>query len=163
MGVRFRRSIKIAPGIKLNVTKTGLDLTAGVRGAHYSVHSSGRRTSTVGIPGTGLYSQSVSGRSHSNRSRSGGVRRVPAPVQQAPVYVSGAQAASILPKAGLFASASEKKYREGLIAYMTGNKAGAAADMESVLALGVDAGPRSGCVPGAGRCLRGHRRGDRDR
>ena len=36
MSLRLRRSIKIAPGIKLNLTKSGLGLTAGTRGAHYS-------------------------------------------------------------------------------------------------------------------------------
>jgi hypothetical protein len=55
MGLRFRRSLRIAPGVKVNLTKTGLGLTLGPRGAHYSVHSSGRRTRSVGRPGTGLY------------------------------------------------------------------------------------------------------------
>ncbi|HJP89039.1 MAG TPA: DUF4236 domain-containing protein [Candidatus Limnocylindrales bacterium] len=141
MGVRFRRSIKIAPGIKLNVTKTGLGLTAGVRGAHYSVHSSGRRTVSVGVPGTGLYAQSVSGRKSPVTPRSNTTRRADSDRSTpAPAYVSGAQAAAILPKAGLFASASEKKYREGLVHYLTGNKAAAASAMEAVLAMDPRAG-----------------------
>lgn len=55
MGLRFRKSFKIAPGLRVNLTKTGIGLSAGGKGIRYSVHSSGRRTKTVGIPGTGLY------------------------------------------------------------------------------------------------------------
>ena len=51
---RFRRSVKIAPGLRLNINKKSVGMSAGVRGARYSINSSGRRTSSVGIPGTGL-------------------------------------------------------------------------------------------------------------
>lgn len=62
MGLRYRKSIKIAPGIKLNINKNSIGLTAGVRGAHYTINSKGKRTATVGIPGTGLsYTSSTGG------------------------------------------------------------------------------------------------------
>jgi len=32
MGFRFRKSFKIFPGLKLNVSKSGLGLSAGVKG-----------------------------------------------------------------------------------------------------------------------------------
>ena len=35
MGFRVRKSIGIAPGVRLNVTKTGIGATAGDRGARY--------------------------------------------------------------------------------------------------------------------------------
>ena len=54
MGLRFRRSIKIAPGLKLNINKNSVGLSAGVKGAHISVNSKGRVTKSVGIPGTGI-------------------------------------------------------------------------------------------------------------
>ncbi len=130
--MRLRRSIKIAPGIRLNVTKTGIGLSAGVRGARYSVHSSGRTTRTIGIPGTGVSYMSVSGRGHATASRSAQPRQIARPAP--PVVVSGAQAAPFLPKAGLFASAAEKRFREGLVAYLTGNKAAAAVAFEAALA-----------------------------
>lgn len=57
--LRLRRSLKIAPGLRLNLTKTGVGLTVGGRGAHYTVHSSGRRTASVGVPGTGAWVQST--------------------------------------------------------------------------------------------------------
>jgi hypothetical protein len=53
MGFRFRRSIKIMPGIRLNVGKRGISTTIGVRGAHVTVGKTGVRN-TVGIPGTGM-------------------------------------------------------------------------------------------------------------
>lgn len=65
MGLRFRKSIKIAPGLKLNINKKSIGLTAGVKGAHYTVNSKGKKTATVGIPGTGLhYTESTSGGSN---------------------------------------------------------------------------------------------------
>lgn len=70
MGIRFRRSIRIAPGVKVNLTKTGVGFTVGPRGAHYSVHSSGRRTKTIGLPGTGVYYQESSTGASNDRSGS---------------------------------------------------------------------------------------------
>ena len=54
MGIRFRRSIKIAPGLKVNINKKSVGITAGVRGAHASINTKGDVTKTVGIPGSGL-------------------------------------------------------------------------------------------------------------
>ncbi len=55
MGLQFRKRIKICKGVNLNISKTGVGVSVGTKGARYSMHSSGRRTATVGIPGTGLY------------------------------------------------------------------------------------------------------------
>lgn len=51
--LRFRRRIRLAPGVHLNVSKRGLSTSFGPRGFHYTVGHRQRRT-TVGIPGTGL-------------------------------------------------------------------------------------------------------------
>jgi len=75
MGFKVRKSIKIAPGVRLNVSNKNLGLSAGVRGARVSVNTNGRTTRTVGIPGTGIShtSTTTSGRrsssSSSNRSK----------------------------------------------------------------------------------------------
>ncbi len=50
---RFRRSVKILPGVRWNFGKSSTSLSIGGRGAHYTFGTSGSRT-TVGIPGTGL-------------------------------------------------------------------------------------------------------------
>lgn len=55
MGFRFRKSIKIAPGIRLNLNKKSVGLRIGGKGAGVSFNSKGRVTKTVGVPGTGLY------------------------------------------------------------------------------------------------------------
>jgi tetratricopeptide (TPR) repeat protein len=130
MGIRFRKSVRIAPGVRLSVSKTGFGVSAGVRGARYSVHTSGRRTTTVGIPGSGIsqVSTSYGGRTSSNSA-------VPRTAQTAPPQVaSGTQAAGVLPKAGLFAGSADKRYREGLVAYLSGNKVAAAKAFEWALA-----------------------------
>jgi tetratricopeptide (TPR) repeat protein len=129
--IRFRRSLKIAPGVRLSVSKTGLGLSAGVRGARYSVHSSGRRTTTFGIPGTGIsHVTTVSGgRGRRSVDGSSGSRR-----SYEPVYATGAQAAALLPKAGFFAGAAEKRYRDGLVAYLNGNRPAAAAAFDAAIA-----------------------------
>ena len=59
---RFRRSIKLFPGIRWNFGKKSTSLSIGPRGAHYTVGTSGSRT-TVGIPGTGLSYTETSGTS----------------------------------------------------------------------------------------------------
>lgn len=55
MGLRFRKSISIIPGVKLNIGTTGMSVSAGVPGFRKTFHTSGRVTTSVGIPGTGLY------------------------------------------------------------------------------------------------------------
>ena len=57
---RFRRSIKLFPGVRWNIGKKSSSLSIGGRGAHYTVGTSGTRT-TVGIPGTGLSYTETSG------------------------------------------------------------------------------------------------------
>lgn len=60
MGIRFRKSIQIFPGVKLNINKSGLSLSLGPRGLKYTVNSSGKSTATIGIPGSGLsYSKNI--------------------------------------------------------------------------------------------------------
>jgi hypothetical protein len=53
MGFRFRRSIKLFPGLRLNFGKRGISASIGVRGAHVTYGLTGTRT-TVGLPGSGL-------------------------------------------------------------------------------------------------------------
>jgi len=51
---RFRKSIKISPGVKLNLSKSGVSGTFGVKGASVNVGKNGTYLNT-GIPGTGVY------------------------------------------------------------------------------------------------------------
>lgn len=66
MGFRFRKSIKIAPGLKLNLGKRGASISVGGRGGSLTFGSSGVRA-TVGIPGTGIsYTEKIGGTSKSS-------------------------------------------------------------------------------------------------
>ncbi|HEY5299779.1 MAG TPA: DUF4236 domain-containing protein [Acetobacteraceae bacterium] len=53
MPLRFRRTVRILPGLRLNASKSGLSVSAGRRGANVTV-GHGRTRTTVGVPGTGL-------------------------------------------------------------------------------------------------------------
>ena len=53
MAFRFQKRIKIAPGVRLNVSKSGVSTSLGGSGGTVNLSSKGVRT-TAGIPGTGL-------------------------------------------------------------------------------------------------------------
>ena len=55
MGWRFRKSIKILPGVRVNIGKNSTSISVGGRGYHRTYSSTGRVTTSIGIPGTGLY------------------------------------------------------------------------------------------------------------
>jgi tetratricopeptide (TPR) repeat protein len=91
----MRKSIKVAPGVRVNVSKRGVGASVGGKGGRYSVHSSGRRTVSAGsgvVPGV-YYQKSVSGKG-SSRSSS------PAAAQSAPAAPK---------KPGMFAPKGEKQ------------------------------------------------------
>lgn len=52
--MRFRRSIRLGKGLRLNLSKSGLSLSAGFRGASVTFGPRGTYLNT-GIPGTGIY------------------------------------------------------------------------------------------------------------
>jgi len=54
MGLRFRRSWSVVPGIRFNLGLKSGSVSFGTRGLHYTVGTSGSRI-TAGIPGTGLF------------------------------------------------------------------------------------------------------------
>lgn len=53
MGFRFRKSVKILPGIRLNFSKSGISTSLGGPGASINIGPKGTRK-TVGLPGTGM-------------------------------------------------------------------------------------------------------------
>ena len=54
VGMRFRKSFKIAPGVRFNISRRSTSLSFGVRGLRHTINSRGRRTTSVGVPGTGI-------------------------------------------------------------------------------------------------------------
>lgn len=69
MGIRFRRSVKICKGVRVNFSKTGISYTVGTKGASVNFGRNGTYLNT-GIPGTGIYARERidSGSSHSRVS-----------------------------------------------------------------------------------------------
>lgn len=53
MGLRFRKSISILPGLRLNVSKRGASVSVGGKGLTVNVGKHGVRT-TAGLPGSGV-------------------------------------------------------------------------------------------------------------
>lgn len=54
MGFRFRKIISVLPGVKINLSKSGVSTSLGGHGATVNVGTSGKRTVTLGLPGTGM-------------------------------------------------------------------------------------------------------------
>ena len=57
---RFRRSVRILPGIRINLGKRSASVSVGVRGAHVTFGGPRGTRTTVGLPGTGLSYTSTS-------------------------------------------------------------------------------------------------------
>jgi lipopolysaccharide biosynthesis regulator YciM len=112
MGFRLYKSVRLGKGIRLNLSKTGVGISAGFPGMRYSVHSSGRTTRTVGVPGTGVdYRKDSRTGASGSRSSVRTTRRVPS-LPPPPV--------PLLPKAGLLAPKGEKEFVKGIVAFMGG-------------------------------------------
>ena len=56
MGLRFRKSFKLCPGVRTTLSLSGVSVSAGVPGARVTASKRGLM-STLGIPGTGIYYQ----------------------------------------------------------------------------------------------------------
>ena len=53
MSIRFWRRFRLFKGVTLNISKTGVSISFGVRGAHWTIGRRGH-TFSIGAPGTGL-------------------------------------------------------------------------------------------------------------
>lgn len=56
MGWRYRKSFRLFPGVRINVSRRGVSTTIGVRGASVNLGPRGVYLNT-GIPGTGIYNR----------------------------------------------------------------------------------------------------------
>lgn len=53
MPIRFRRTLQVLPGVRVNLSKHGISTTVGPRGMHLTFNRYGVRQD-LGLPGTGL-------------------------------------------------------------------------------------------------------------
>lgn len=72
--LRFRKSVSICKGVRLNFGKKGVSISSGIPGFRKTYNfNTGKTTTTVGIPGTGIYYVDTSGPSKKKeRPQSGG-------------------------------------------------------------------------------------------
>lgn len=56
MGIRFRKYLTFGKLLRLNISKSGVSATIGIKGASVNIGKSGTYLNT-GIPGTGIYSR----------------------------------------------------------------------------------------------------------
>lgn len=95
MGLRYRKSVKIAPGVKVNFNKKSASVTLGGKGFHVTKNSSGRTTTSVNLPIRGLsYTDIQSGKKNVRASsRSSSPAFVPPAASAAPAPASKKQKA----------------------------------------------------------------------
>lgn len=107
MSLRFRRSMKLMPGVRLNFSKSSVGMSFGVPGARYSINSKGRRTLSTGIPGTGIYNVETisSGRKNSSSNPVRGVNQSQLQSYSPPSRM----------QPGLFARKAERDFYEYLL------------------------------------------------
>jgi tetratricopeptide (TPR) repeat protein len=67
-GLIFRKSVRLLPGLKINLSKTGASLTVGPRGAHVTV-GRGRPKLSLDLPGTGIYFRRTLGTSETEKKK----------------------------------------------------------------------------------------------
>ncbi|MBE0610217.1 MAG: DUF4236 domain-containing protein [Dehalococcoidia bacterium] len=153
----FRKSLKLGPGIRLNLGKKSASISVGGTGYRYNVSTTGRSTTSINIPGTGIsYKDSSGGTSRSRtpsrrtstvkkpttrrapskttsskpRTTSSRARKAPAPPARVPLPVTRAQAEDLVPKPGFMASGAEQSFRKAVVAAACGDWEDAHANLE---------------------------------
>jgi len=132
-GLEFRRRIRIAKGIYLNLSKSGIGFSIGRKGMHYSAGPTGDHVS-VGVPGTGLYF----------RRRVGGKKKEEGGQETAPQTRPARHEAVTpdvpieVPAVGMLASHFEKQFHQGCVAYQAGQYDEAYQTFEKLIEEGDD-------------------------
>ena len=89
MGIRYRKSIKVAPGVKINLNRKSASVTVGGKGYHKTFNSNGQTTTSVNLPVKGLsYTDRKGKKSNSSSApaaryeNTGSVVEAPAPKEK---------------------------------------------------------------------------------
>ncbi len=76
MGLNYHKSVKIDDNTKLNINKNSASVSVGKKGVRHTVSTSGRRTTTIGLPGTGLsYTMTSGGKSGKKKKQTAAQRK----------------------------------------------------------------------------------------
>ena len=71
MGFRYRKSINLGGGFRINLSKSGVGYSWGVKGYRVTKTAKGRTRTTASIPGTGISYVQETGKNSKNNSKSG--------------------------------------------------------------------------------------------
>ncbi len=133
MGWRFRRTMKILPGVRLNFSRSGVSWTIGPRGLHLTLGGRTGPRTTVGVPGSGISytktwpkhrAQNIEQGTKSIEQRAKSIGEEVAPPMALPAPAP--KRPSILGK--LVMPAAEQAFAEGLYALWNGQPKLAAKD-----------------------------------
>ncbi len=86
MGLRFRKSVKIAPGVRVNMGKKSASISVGTKGARHTISTTGKRTTSVGIPGTGISHVTTTTSSKKHKAGKGAPSEATAPQHSPRTY-----------------------------------------------------------------------------
>lgn len=90
MGLRFHKSFQILPGVRLNLNKNSISVSTGIKGFRKTFSTNGKVTTSVGIPGTGLYytdTKKIGGdKKKKEKEPAKSRRKATAPQPQQPVF-----------------------------------------------------------------------------
>jgi hypothetical protein len=62
MGFRFQRRVRIASGVRLNLSKSGVGVSVGRTGLRVGMDGRRKKYISVGLPGSGLSYRTIFGR-----------------------------------------------------------------------------------------------------
>ena len=80
MGLRFRKSINLGGGFRINLSKSGIGYSYGVKGLRYTKTAKGKERMTSSVPGTGIsWSTETGNAAKRKRSESVSTSVVPTP------------------------------------------------------------------------------------
>lgn len=136
MGFRYRKSINLGGGVHLNLSKSGVGASVGVRGFRHTLSPRGYTRTTTSLPGTGL--SYVRQRSlKAGRSGGGDEGHAFAPALYEPppdLYEPRPSKPDPPPHPGLFASKVERRFAEGSEKVRSGDFTGALASFKQAVA-----------------------------
>lgn len=122
MGLRFRKSFKVAPGVRVNVGKKSVGVSVGGKGYRTSINSSGRVTTSVGVPGTGLsYVDTKNVNSKKNKSSSKRASSATASASSAHSSATTAAASNSVQKAAVQPKKEKPKTKTMVVAKPDGS------------------------------------------
>ena len=69
MGLRFKKSINLGAGFRINLSKSGIGLSWGFKGYRITKSATGRMRKTLSVPGTGISHITETTKNHTRRKQ----------------------------------------------------------------------------------------------